>query len=163
VTSSANGHAKPAAVARFNFPGSSSAPRPVARFRRYAGDPAARSAQLVGLAQAWNVSVLAVSGFQFDLSTPHGKMIASLMAALAAFERDLIRDRVTCGLANAKARGKKLGRQVGQRPTDRKAANVAELSGEGLRLRLIGRQVGFNKNTVGAVLRRQRRTPDQTG
>jgi putative DNA-invertase from lambdoid prophage Rac len=41
--------------------------------------------------QAWDVSVLAVSGLQFDLSTPHGKMIASVMAALAEFERDLIR------------------------------------------------------------------------
>jgi len=105
--------------------------------------------------QAWDVSVLAVSGLQFDLSTPHGKMIASVMAALAEFERDLIRDRVTSGLANAKARGKKLGRQVGQRPSDRKAARVAELSGEGLSLRLIGRQVGLSKNTVGAILRRR--------
>ena len=112
--------------------------------------------------QAWDVSVLAVSGLQFDLSTPHGKMIASVMAALAEFERDLIRDRVTSGLANAKARGKKLGRQAGQRPSDRKAARVAELSGEGLSLRLIGRQVGLSKNTVGAILRR-RRTPEQTG
>ena len=112
--------------------------------------------------QAWDVSVLAVSGLQFDLSTPHGKMIASVMAALAEFERDLIRDRVTSGLANAKARGKKLGRQVGQRPSDRKAARVAELSGEGLSLRLISRQVGLSKNTVGAILRR-RRAPDQTG
>jgi putative DNA-invertase from lambdoid prophage Rac len=105
--------------------------------------------------QAWDVSVLAVSGLQFDLSTPHGKMIASVMAALAEFERDLIRDRVTSGLANAKARGKKLGRQVGQRPSDKKAARVAELSGEGLSLRLIGRQVGLSKNTVGAILRRR--------
>ena len=77
------------------------------------------------------------------------------MAALVEFERDLIRDRVTSGLANAKARGKKLGRQVGQRPSDKKAARVAELSGEGVSLRLIGRQVGLSKNTVGAILRRR--------
>ena len=107
------------------------------------------------------MSVLAVSGLQFDLSTPHGKMIASVMAALAQFERDLIRNRGTSGLANAKARGKKLGRQAGQRPSDRKAARVAELSGEGLSLQLIGRQVDLSKNTVGAILRR-RRTPEQT-
>ena len=31
--------------------------------------------------QAWDVSVLAISGLQFDLSTPHGRMIASVMAA----------------------------------------------------------------------------------
>lgn len=108
--------------------------------------------------QAWDVSVLAVSGLQFDLSTPHGKMIASVMSALAEFERDLIRERVKSGIAAAKASGKKLGRQPGQRPSDRKAARVAALSDEGLSLRLIGRQVGLSKNTVGAILRR-RRTP----
>ena len=106
--------------------------------------------------QAWDVSVLAVSGLQFDLSTPHGKMIASVMAALAEFERDLIRERVKSGIAAAKASGKKLGRQLGQRPSDRKAARVAALSDEGLSLRLIGRQMGLSKNTVGAILRRRR-------
>lgn len=60
--------------------------------------------------QAWDVSVLAISGLQFDLSTPHGKMIASVMAALAEFERDLIRERIKSGIAAAKARGKQLGR-----------------------------------------------------
>ena len=40
--------------------------------------------------QAWKVSILSQSGLQFDLATPHGKMIASVMAALAEFERDLI-------------------------------------------------------------------------
>ena len=85
-------------------------------------------------------------------------MIASVMSALAEFERDLIRERVKSGIAAAKASGKKLGRQPGQRPSDRKAARVAALSDEGLSLRLIGRQVGLSKNTVGAILRR-RRTP----
>jgi len=53
--------------------------------------------------QAWDVSVLAISGLQFDLSTAHGKMIASVMAALAEFERDLIRKRIKSGIAAAKA------------------------------------------------------------
>jgi putative DNA-invertase from lambdoid prophage Rac len=78
--------------------------------------------------QAWDVSVLAVSGLQFDLSTPHGKMIASVMAALAEFERDLIRERIKSGIAAAKARGKRLGRQSGQRPSDRKAKKVLKLA-----------------------------------
>ena len=42
----------------------------------------------------------------------------TIMAGLAEFERDLIRDRVKSGLAAARARGVKLGRQVGQRPSD---------------------------------------------
>jgi DNA-binding CsgD family transcriptional regulator/PAS domain-containing protein len=53
--------------------------------------------------QAWDVSVLAVSGLQFDLSTPHGKMIASVMAALAEFERDLIRELRELGWKSAAA------------------------------------------------------------
>ena len=106
--------------------------------------------------QAWDVSVLAISGLQFDLSTPHGKMIASVMAALAEFERDLIRDRVKSGIAAAKARGKKLGRQTGQRPSDRKADKVIQLSEGGLSYRLIGRQVGLSKNTVGDIVKRNR-------
>lgn len=106
--------------------------------------------------QAWGVSVLAISGLQFDLSTPHGKMIASVMAALAEFERDLIRERIKSGIAAAKARGKKLGRQPGQRPSDRKAAKVLALAEDGLSYRLIGRQVGLSKNTVGEILLRAR-------
>ena len=106
--------------------------------------------------QAWKVSILAQSGLQFDLTTPHGKMIASVMAALAEFERDLIRDRVKSGIAAAKARGKKLGRQTGQRPSDRKADKVIQLSDGGLSYRLIGRQVGLSKNTVGDIVKRNR-------
>ena len=74
--------------------------------------------------QAWDVSVLAISGLQFDLSTPHGKMIASVMAALAEFERDLICERIKSGIAAAKARGKRLGRQPGPRPSDRKVKRL---------------------------------------
>ena len=53
--------------------------------------------------QAWNVSLIAQTGLQFDLSTPQGKLVASLMAALAEFERDLIRERIRSGFAAAKA------------------------------------------------------------
>jgi putative DNA-invertase from lambdoid prophage Rac len=44
--------------------------------------------------QAWNVSLVAQTGLQFDLRSAQGKLIASLMAALAEFERDLLRERV---------------------------------------------------------------------
>ena len=62
------------------------------------------------------------------------------MAALAEFERDLIRERIKSGIAAAKARGKRLGRQPGQRPSDRKATKVLKLAEAGLSYRLIGRQ-----------------------
>lgn len=47
---------------------------------------------------------------QIDMSTPAGRMQAHLLSAVAEFERELIRERVRSGLANARARGKRLGR-----------------------------------------------------
>ena len=64
----------------------------------------------------WKVSVIAMNGMTFDLSSPHGRMLATFLSGLAEFERDLISERVKSGLAAAKARGKKLGRQTGERP-----------------------------------------------
>lgn len=45
-----------------------------------------------------------------DLSTAAGRMMAHVLAAMANFERDRIRERTMMGLARARAQGKKLGR-----------------------------------------------------
>ncbi|NUN06654.1 MAG: recombinase family protein [Bdellovibrio sp.] len=45
-----------------------------------------------------------------DLSSSLGRVIATIMSALAAFERDLIKERVAAGIQRAKDSGKKLGR-----------------------------------------------------
>ena len=102
----------------------------------------------------WGVSVLAQTGLTYDLSTPSGKLMRTIMAGLAEFERDIIRERVMSGLAAAKAHGVKLGRQEGQRPSDKKAKKVLRLHGDGLSYRLIGRNVGLSKNTVMEIVRR---------
>jgi DNA invertase Pin-like site-specific DNA recombinase len=47
---------------------------------------------------------------QIDTGSPSGKLVFHVLAAIAEFERDLIRERVIAGLRAAKARGKKLGR-----------------------------------------------------
>ncbi len=65
--------------------------------------------------EARGVSVIAISGMAFDLATPHGRMLATIIAGIAEFERELIQERIRSGLALAKARGKRLGRQPGQR------------------------------------------------
>ena len=104
---------------------------------------------------SWKVSVLAQTGLSFDLSTASGKLMRTIMAGLAEFERDLIRERVKSGIAAAKARGVVLGRQEGQRPSDKKAEKVLKLHNEGLSYRLIGRNLGLSKNTVMNIIRRQ--------
>jgi DNA invertase Pin-like site-specific DNA recombinase len=47
-----------------------------------------------------------------DTTTPGGKLVFHIFAALAEFERDLIRERTTAGLAAARTRGRKGGRPV---------------------------------------------------
>ena len=49
---------------------------------------------------------------QIDTTTPTGKLVFHFFGALAEFERDLIRERTTAGLAAARARGKRGGRPV---------------------------------------------------
>ena len=65
--------------------------------------------------QAWDVSLVAQTGLQFDLRSAQGKLIASLMAALAESERDLLRERVRSVIAAARKRGVLFGRRLGQR------------------------------------------------
>ncbi len=109
--------------------------------------------------ESWKVSVIAMNGMAFDLSSPHGRMLATLLSGIAEFERDLISERVKSGLAAAKARGRKLGRQVGFRPkSDRLAPKVLALIDEGRSYRWIARELGISKNTVSDVVQRYRAT-----
>jgi len=108
----------------------------------------------------WKVSVVAMSGMTFELETPHGRMMATMLAGIAQFERDLISERVKSGLAAARARGKKLGRQPGQRPkSDKLAHKVVAASKEGRSYRWIARDLGISKNTVLDIMKRHRKNP----
>ena len=105
--------------------------------------------------QAWNVSLIAQTGFQFDISTAQGKLLASLMSSLAEFERDLLRERVRSGLAIARANGKRLGRQEGDRPkSDKLTPTVLKLVSEGASYRKIATELRLSKNTVMVIVKR---------
>jgi DNA invertase Pin-like site-specific DNA recombinase len=45
-----------------------------------------------------------------DLTTASGRLMFTIIGAMAEFERELIRERVKAGMANSKAKGKRLGR-----------------------------------------------------
>ena len=55
------------------------------------------------------MSVMAMNGLAFDLTTPQGPMMATIIAGIADFERELIQERICSGIAAAKARGERLG------------------------------------------------------
>src|SRR5271163_4808866 len=60
---------------------------------------------------------------QVDTSTPTGKMVFTVLGAVAELERSLIAERVKAGLRNARAKGKRLGRP----PLSLDASRVARL------------------------------------
>ena len=86
---------------------------------------------------------------QIDTSTPTGKMIFTVLGAVAELERSLIAERVRAGLRNAKAKGKRLGRP--SRPVN--ATHVAQLRAQGLTWRAIGKQLGMAPRTALLALR----------
>jgi len=111
----------------------------------------------------WKVSVLAQTGLSFDLGTASGKLLRTIMAGLAEFERDLIRERVNSGIQAAKARGVVFGRKKGHRPSDKKAKRVLAMHRDGLSYRLIGRNLGLSKNTVMEIVNRASASAHYTG
>lgn len=105
--------------------------------------------------EACGVSVIAQTELQFDLTSPRGKLFASLMAALAEFERDLLRERVKSGIAAARERGVQFGRQTGQRvKAERYTTRVLRLRAQGWSYREIARELRLSKNTVMDIVKR---------
>jgi DNA invertase Pin-like site-specific DNA recombinase len=86
-----------------------------------------------------------------DLSTPSGRLMFGVIAAMAQFERDLIRERVLSGLAAAKRRGRVGGRRA--KVTDLTMREIQYLRGQGLSLAAIGQRLALNKATVSRALR----------
>jgi putative DNA-invertase from lambdoid prophage Rac len=97
---------------------------------------------------SYRVSLIAQTGMQFDLSTPHGKLIAQILASMAEFERELIRERVRSGIAHARARGKVFGRPRGGKIAD-SCDRINELRARQMSVRAIAREVGLSKSAIG--------------
>ncbi len=71
-----------------------------------------------------------------DTSRPTGKLVFQIVGAVAEFEKDIIRERVIAGLANARRKGQRLGRPPVPADLYDKAQ---ELRRQGLSFRKIGR------------------------
>ncbi|MCL5966507.1 MAG: recombinase family protein [Deltaproteobacteria bacterium] len=74
-----------------------------------------------------------------DFATPAGRAMASLLGVFAEFERDLIRERVRAGMANARAKGKRPGPRSKFAPED--LWTVGQARGRGMSIRLIAREM----------------------
>jgi DNA invertase Pin-like site-specific DNA recombinase len=83
-----------------------------------------------------------------DLSTSAGRLMFNVIAAMAEFERDLIRERVKSGLKNAAAKGHFPGRPKTNRSKDKDAAVIRKLRDEGQSYGEIGIELGRSKSDV---------------
>jgi DNA invertase Pin-like site-specific DNA recombinase len=83
-----------------------------------------------------------------DTSSPLGQALFTIVSAVAQLERDLIRERVTAGIRNARENGKKLGRP--KRAVDRD--QILRMRAGGQSLRQIAAKLGVGYGTVRARL-----------
>jgi len=125
----------------------------LSRWGRSAQDLLAMPDRLAGR----QVSVVAMNGMALEPDTPHGRMMTAMLAGHCPCERELISERVKSGLAAARQRGVKPGRQPGQRPkSDRWVPQVLQAVERGCSYRWIARNPGIGKNAVLAVVKRNR-------
>ena len=81
---------------------------------------------------------------QIDTSTPTGKMIFTVLGAVAELERSLIAERVRAGLRHAQAKGKRLGRPK----ATVNPAQIAALRAQGVPWRQVGLRLGVSAATA---------------
>lgn len=86
--------------------------------------------QTVRMLEGRNIKVIVLHLGKTDLTSPTGKMLITMLAAVAEMERDLLIERTQAGLARAKSEGKQLGRPAKTTPAQRKEIIVRLAAGE---------------------------------
>ncbi len=84
-----------------------------------------------------------------DLTTPSGRALAGMLAVFAEFERDILRDRVKAGIAQAR----KEGRPHGRPPTvAQRSDQIQALAKKGLSKSAIARRLQISRTSVRRLL-----------
>jgi DNA invertase Pin-like site-specific DNA recombinase len=91
-----------------------------------------------------------------DLSTPAGRLMANVLASVAAYETEIRSERQMAGISAAKAKGVRFGRPVGTKKSripDAKRTAIIEHKAAGWKVADIARAVGLARKTVYMVLK----------
>lgn len=80
-----------------------------------------------------------------DLTTPTGRAMAGLLAIFAEFERDVLRERVKAGIAQARRKGRRHGRPT---TVATRVEEVKQLYAEGISKAEIARRLGISRTSV---------------
>ena len=114
-------------------------------------DRLARSVHhLVAMVREWETLGvdLVVLDQAIDTTTPAGRLLFHVLAAISEFERDLIRDRVLAGLTRARAQGVRIGRP--RTPVD--MTRLLALRAQRKSLRQIARALGVSAMAISRAL-----------
>jgi putative DNA-invertase from lambdoid prophage Rac len=84
-----------------------------------------------------------------DLTTPTGRAMAGLLSVFAAFEHEILRERIQAGIAEARLQGKHLGRPV---TVGKKAAQIRKLHRTGVSKAEIARRLRIGRTSVRRIL-----------
>jgi DNA invertase Pin-like site-specific DNA recombinase len=88
---------------------------------------------------------LKILDLNLDTATPTGRLMLSMMGALAQFEREMLLERQREGIERAKAEGKFKGRK----PTAReKQPEIQRMHAEGMKPDAIASQLGISRMSV---------------
>jgi DNA invertase Pin-like site-specific DNA recombinase len=87
-----------------------------------------------------------------DLTTPAGRAMAALLAVFAAFEREILGERVRAGLAHARQNGKRLGRPL---TAGLHAGQICKLHRSGISKSEISRRLNIGRTSVRRILDRR--------
>ncbi|WP_396954552.1 recombinase family protein [Neobacillus sp.] len=91
---------------------------------------------------------------QIDFTTPSGKLMFTMLGAIAEFERDLINERTAEGRARAKKQGKHLGRKGKDEKDVRKAVKLyQDRENNGLSVNDIAKMTGVPRSTIYAKVK----------
>lgn len=85
-----------------------------------------------------------------DFSTPSGRAMAGMLSTFAEFERDMIRERVIAGIANARSKGKQHGRP---RSAALKKPTILSLKANGLNNSQIAKKLKISRASVIGLLK----------
>ena len=83
-----------------------------------------------------------------DTTTASGRLVFQIFGAMAEFERELIRERVKAGLANAAKHGRYAGRPKAKRERDRDAVAIRKLRDQGQSYGEIAAELGRSKSDI---------------
>jgi putative DNA-invertase from lambdoid prophage Rac len=113
-------------------------------------DRIGRDAQDVGATintlRKFGIKVVVLQLGDLDLTSTAGKMMLTMLSAVAEMERDLLIERTHAGLARAKSEGKTLGRIPKTTPAQREAMKAAYAKGESVSS--LARDNGVSRATV---------------